>query len=137
MTKDTEKEILGKYSIIAVVGASPDPERYSNTVMRYLMEHGFHVIPVNPTVENVLGLKSYPDLISVPEKIEIVDVFRAPDKVMPTVDEAIRVGAKALWLQEGVVNKEAAAKARKAGLSVVMDRCIAKAHAALLGERQW
>ena len=129
----TEEEILKKYHTIAIVGASPDPERYSNSVMRYLRRNGYRVIPVNPTVEKVLGLKSYPDLASVPAKIEIVDVFRAPDKVMPTVDEAIAIGAKVLWLQEGVVNEAAAAKARKAGLVVVMDRCIMKAHAVMPG----
>ena len=128
----TEEEILKKYHTIAVVGASPDPERYSNTVMRYLRRNGYRVIPVNPTIDKVLGLKSYPDLLSVPEKVEIVDVFRAPEKVMPTVDEAIAIGAKVLWFQEGVVNEEAAAKARQAGLVVVMDRCIAKSHAALI-----
>ncbi len=127
----TEEEILKKYHTIAIVGASPDPERYSHTVMRYLRDHGYKVIPVNPTVPKVLGLKSYPNLTSVPEKIDIVDVFRAPEKVMPTIDEAIAIGAKVLWLQEGVVNKAAAERAKKAGLVVVMDRCIMKAHMAM------
>jgi len=135
MKAEEEEEIFKKYHTIAVVGASPDPERHSNAVMGYLKDNGYRVIPVNPTVEKVLGLKSYPDLRSVPGKIDIVDVFRAPDRVMPTVEEAIAVGAKVLWLQEGVINEAAAAKARQAGLVVVMDRCIAKAHAAIAGKK--
>jgi hypothetical protein len=135
MTARIEQEVLKKYHTIAVVGASSDPERHSNAVMRYLRDNGYQAIPVNPTVDKVLGLKSYPDLASVPENIEIVDVFRAPDKVMPTVDEAISIGAKVLWLQEGVINEAAAAKARQAGLTVIMDRCIAKAHAALAARK--
>ncbi|MEL7561917.1 CoA-binding protein [Dehalogenimonas sp. 4OHTPN] len=126
-----EKELLTNSRTIAVVGASPDPQRHSNAVMGYLIASGYRVIPINPTVESVLGRKSYPDLNSVPYKIDIVNVFRAPDKVMPTIEEAIKAGAGALWLQEGVVNEEAAARARQAGLPVVMDRCIAKVHATI------
>ncbi len=131
--KKIEKEVLSKYKTVAVVGASPDPQRHSNAVMAYLIAAGYKVYPVNPTVPEVLGRKTYPDLKSVPQPVEIVDVFRAPDKVLPTVDEAIGVGAKVLWLQEGVVNEEAADKAKTAGMTVVMDRCIAKVHGALTG----
>ena len=130
-----EKEILSRYKTIAVVGASPDPQRHSNAVMAYLIGTGYKVIPINPNVESVLGRKTYPDLPSVPDKIEVVNVFRAPDKVMPTVDEAIAVGAKVLWLQEGVINEEAAEKARQAGMTVIMDKCIAKAHAVFTGAK--
>ena len=133
--KKNEKEILLKYKTIAVVGASPDPQRHSNAVMAYLIGTGYKVIPINPNAETVLGRKSYTDLGAVPETIDIVDVFRAPDKVMPTVDEAIAVGAKVLWFQEGVINEEAAERARQAGLIVVMDKCIARAHAALTGAK--
>jgi uncharacterized protein len=128
-----EKEILSKYKTIAVVGASPDPQRHSNAVMAYMIGTGYKAIPINPTVESVLGRKTYPDLLSVPEKIEVVNVFRASDKVMPTVDEAIAVGAKVLWLQEDVINEVAAEKARKAGMFVVMDRCMLKEHRAWFG----
>ncbi len=134
-TTKIEKEVVTKFRNVAVVGASPDPERHSNAVMAYLIAAGYKVYPVNPTVPEVLGRKSYPDLKSVPPPVEIVDVFRAPDKIMPTVDEAIAIGAKILWLQEGVINEAAAEKAREAGLIVIMDRCIAKVHAAISGQR--
>ncbi|MEN8614837.1 CoA-binding protein [Dehalogenimonas sp. THU2] len=132
---NVEKEILTRYRNIAIVGASPDPERHSNKVFAYLRDNNYWVVPVNPTVDKVLERQSYPDLASVPGPIEVVNVFRASDKVMPIVDEAIAVGAKVLWLQEGVINEAAAAKAREAGLTVIMDRCIAKAHAAMAGKK--
>ncbi|AKG53923.1 succinyl-CoA synthetase alpha subunit-like protein [Dehalogenimonas sp. WBC-2] len=130
-----EQQILQQYRNIAVVGASANPDRPSNAVMKYLIESGYSVIPVNPTVDEVLEQKSYPDLLSVTQPVDIVDVFRASDKVMPIVDEAIAIGAKVLWLQESVVNEAAAEKARQAGLFVVMDRCIAKAHAAMTAKK--
>jgi predicted CoA-binding protein len=92
------------------------------------MKHGYHVMPVNPNVQDILGKTSYPDLKSIPEKVEVVDIFRRSEDVMPIVDAAIEIGAKVVWMQEGVINGEAAAKARDAGLLVVMDRCMRKEH---------
>lgn len=110
------------------MGASPNPERPSHRVASYLIEQGYHVIPVNPNAQQILGKPSYPNLSSVPETIEIVDIFRRSEEVMPIVEEAIKIGAKVVWMQEGIVNEEAAAKARDAGLLVVMDKCMLKEH---------
>ena len=131
-----EAKILKEYRTVAIVGASASPGRPSYRVFSYLAEQGYHVIPVNPTVKEILGKTSYPDLISIPEKVEVVDIFRKSEEVMPVVDEAIKIGAKAVWMQEGVINKEAAAKARDAGLLVVMDRCMRKEHRKLKGGAQ-
>ncbi len=117
----TIEEILRESKTIAVVGLSPKPERDSHRVAANLKKYGYKVIPVNPTVQEVLGEKSYPDLVSIPEKIDLVDVFRRSEEVGPVVDEAIKVGAKVVWMQDGVVNEAAAEKARKAGLEVVMN----------------
>ena len=127
-----EEKILNDYHTIAIVGASPNPERPSHRVASYLVEHGYNVIPVNPTAQQILDKTCYPDLSSVPEKVEVVDIFRRSEDVMPIVEEAIRVGAKAVWMQEGVINEEAASRARDAGLLVVMDKCMLKEHCALL-----
>lgn len=121
----TISAILGMKSI-AVVGLSDNPERPSFRVAKYLMESGYEIIPVNPGISEWMGKKSYPDLPSVLQKIDVVDVFRKPDAVPEIAKQAIAVGAKALWLQEGVVHGEAAAEAEKAGLLVVMDRCLMK-----------
>ena len=123
-----EERILREYRTVAVVGISPDSERPSHSVASYLSEHGYNVIPVNPRVKQVLSKVSYPDLSSIPEPVEVVDIFRRSEDVMPVVDEAIKIGAKVVWMQEGVVNEEAAAKARDAGLLVVMDKCMRKEH---------
>ncbi len=123
-----EARILNECNSIAVVGASSNPERASYQVISYLMEHGYEVHPVNPNAREILGKPSYPDLSSIPEKVEVVDIFRRSEEVMPIVEAAIKIGAKAVWMQEGVINEEAAAKARDAGLLVVMDRCIREAH---------
>jgi len=122
------EKILNNYRTVAIVGASPNPERASYKVASYLMEHGYHVIPVNPRAPIVLGKTSYPDLSSIPEKVEVVDIFRKSREVMPIVEEAIKIGAKAVWMQEGVINEKAAAKVRDAGLLVVMDKCMLKEH---------
>ena len=129
-----EEEILNKYKTIAVVGASPDPERPSYRVAKYLDEQGYKVIPVNPAVKEVMGKISYPTLSSIPGKVEVVDIFRQSEEVMPVVEEAIKIGAKAVWMQEGVINEEAANKARGAGLMVVMDKCMLKEHRRLTGK---
>jgi len=118
------RDILRRYRTIAVVGATNDTEKPSGFVPAYLMEHGFRVIPVNPTETDVLGEKSYPDLASVPAVIEVVNIFRRSEDVPPIVDEAIRIGAKAVWMQQGIRHREAAKRARDAGLDVVMDRCM-------------
>ena len=123
-----EATILKNYHIIAMVGLSPDPNRPSHRVAKYLINHGYRVIPVNPDTQEILGTRSYSDMSSIPEPIEIVDIFRRSEEVMPIVDEAIKIGAKVVWMQEGVINEEAALKAQDAGLLVVMDRCMLKEH---------
>jgi len=114
--------------VIALVGASSRPERPSHTVMRQLLEWGYRVVPVNPNKRSVLGETCHPDLLSVPWRIGLVDVFRRSDATPPIAREAVEVGARTLWLQVGVVNEEAAQIARAAGLIVVMDRCTAIEH---------
>ena len=123
-----EATILNKYHSVAVVGASSNPKRPSCKVISYLARHGYHVIPVNPRAQQILRRTSYPDLSSIPEPVEVVDIFRVSEEIMPIVDEAIKIGAKVVWMQEGVINEEAAAKARDAGLLVVMDKCMRKEH---------
>ncbi|GAW93731.1 CoA-binding protein [Calderihabitans maritimus] len=121
---------FNRFKTIAVVGLSAKEDRPSYQVAKYLQEEGFRVIPVNPTVDQVLGEKSYSSLLDIPADIEvdIVDIFRKPEAVGPIVEEAITRGAKMVWMQEGVVNEEAARKARENGLEVVMDKCIMKEH---------
>lgn len=126
-----EREILEKYRNIAIVGLSPHAEKDSYRVGNYLIEHGYNVIPVNPTATEILGKKSYPDLSSIPEKVEVVDIFRKSEDVVPVVKEAIKIGARVVWMQLGVINEDAAQMAREAGLSVVMDRCMKKMHESL------
>ncbi|HEX7892706.1 MAG TPA: CoA-binding protein [Terriglobales bacterium] len=120
--------MLTRARTIAVVGLSDSPLRPSHGVSAYMQSHGYRIIPVNPSVEEVLGEKSYPSLRDVPEKIDIVNIFRRPEFVEEIVDEAIQLGIPAVWMQEEVINEKAAEKARKAGLFVVMDRCILKEH---------
>ena len=127
----TEEKILNTYRTVAVVGLSPKPERPSNRVANYLKEQGYRVIPVNTYATEILGETCYPDLSSIPEPVDVVDIFRRPEAVPPIVEEAIEIGAKAVWMQEGVINEEAAARAKEAGLLVVMDRCMLKEHGKL------
>jgi uncharacterized protein len=127
------ERILGELHTIAVVGLSNKPDRASYDVARYLQSKGYKIIPVNPMLTEVLGEKSYQTLLSVPEKIDIVDIFRKSDEVEPVVDEAIKIGAKIVWMQLGVVNERAAQKAKAAGLEVVMDRCLKHEHYLLNG----
>ncbi len=127
-SSETIRRILDECRTIAVVGLSSKPSRASNSVSSYMRQHGYRVIPVNPNEEKVFGEKSYPALSDVPEKIDLVDIFRRSEDAGEAVDEAIRVGAKAVWLQEGVVDTAAAQRALDAGLLVVMDRCWLKEH---------
>jgi predicted CoA-binding protein len=131
----TVEEILNKSQTVAVVGLSANPERPSHIVASYLKEKGYKIIPVNPGEKTVLGEISYPDLTSIPEKVDVVDIFRRSEDVPAIVREAIKTGAKSVWMQEGVTNKEAAAEARKAGLKVVMDKCMRKEHIKLHGNK--
>ena len=128
-----EAEILRKYRTVAVVGVSSREDRPSYRVARYLKEHGYRIIPVNPCETEVLGERCYPDLCSLPGPVDVVDVFRQPKYVPRVVVEAIRIGAKAIWMQEGIVHEAAARRARKAGLEVVMDRCMMAEHRRLSG----
>jgi predicted CoA-binding protein len=122
------KDILLAVNTIASVGVSSNPDKESYRVVSYFKGQGYRIIPVNPTAAEILDEKAYPDLSSVPEKVDLVQVFRKPEDVPPVVEEAIKVGAKVVWMQEGIVNEEAAQKAREAGLQVVMDACMRAAH---------
>jgi len=122
---DDMSEILTGSHTVAVVGLSNDRFRPSHGVARYLQEEGYQIIPVNPKEQEILGERCYPDLASIPGSVDVVDVFRKSDFVPEIVDQAIRIGARAVWLQLGVWNVEAGERARKAGLKVVMNRCMA------------
>jgi predicted CoA-binding protein len=130
-SNDVLKELLTSAKTIAMVGASSNPDRPSNGIMRKLQNVGYHVIPVNPNETAVLGERAYPSLGEVPERIDIVDVFRRAEFTPAIADDAVKVGARALWLQAGVVNDAAAVKAEAGGLLVVMDACIGVMHAVL------
>ncbi len=122
-------KLLKASRVVAVVGLSSRPDRPSYSVAQYLQSSGYRIIPVNPAETEVLGERAYATLEEVPDKIDIVDIFRRPEFANEIVQSAIRVGAKAVWMQEGVVNEFAAESARKTGLVVVMDRCMHKEHA--------
>jgi len=122
------QKLLTEARTIAVVGLSDNPARPSYDVASFLQKKGYRIIPVNPKLESVLGEKSYPDLLSFPEKIDIVDIFRRSEDVGPIIDEAISAGAGAVWMQLGVINDEAARKASEAGLDVIMNLCIKIEH---------
>ncbi len=121
---DEIRALLKQVRTIAVVGLSPKQNRPSHVVAESLQCFGYHIIPVRPAVDSVLGEKAYADLRELPEKPDLVDVFRSPEHVGPLVDECIELGIQALWLQDGVINEEAALKAQQAGITVIMDRCI-------------
>jgi predicted CoA-binding protein len=127
---DVAARILREFRRVAVVGISDRPERDSYRVAAYLERAGYTIIPVNPNVREVLGRRCWPSLDAAPGPIEVVDVFRRSELVAPVVDAAIRVGAKAVWMQDGVVDEASAARARAAGLLIVMDRCMLRDHAA-------
>ena len=123
-----EEEILNTSRVIAVVGLSPKPDRPSNSVASYLKEKGYEIIPVNPKAKEILQETCYPDLGSITESIDVVDIFRRSEEVGPIVEKAIKIGAKSIWMQKGVINEEAATRAREAGLLVVMDKCMLIEH---------
>jgi signal transduction histidine kinase/predicted CoA-binding protein len=130
------RAILRDAKTVAVVGISDDPAKPANSVPAYLAAHGYRVIPVNPKLESVLGERAYPDLKSVAGRVDVVQVFRRADAVPPIVEDAIAIGAKVVWMQSGIVNEEAAERARQAGLKVVMDACMRATHLRLFGEAQ-
>ena len=132
--KEEIKEILAKCKNVAVVGISPREDRPSSGVASYLQSKGYRIIPVRPDGDTLLGERVYPSLTQIPKEIEIdvVDIFRRPEDVPPIVEEAIRRGAKVVWMQEGITNPEACARAENVGLKVVMDRCMKKEHQRLL-----
>ena len=134
LNNDVElKKILREAATIAVIGASPKPWRDSRSIMEYLLSHGYTVIPVNPSYHSVLDRECYPSLRDISASVDIVDVFRNPSEVLPIVDDAIAINAPTLWMQPGVTNEDAAARAHLAGMNVVMDRCIAVEHRHLIG----
>jgi predicted CoA-binding protein len=127
-TTDSITELLKRSKTIAVVGLSDSPFRASHGVSAYMQAQGYRIVPVNPNIDNALGENSYPSLLDVKEKIDILDVFRRSEYVPDLVDQAIQLKVPVIWMQEGVVHEGAAEKARKAGITVIMDRCILKEH---------
>jgi len=128
ITTDSITDLLKKSKTIAVVGLSDSPFRASHGVSAYMQAQGYKIVPVNPTIESALGENSYPSLLDVKEKIDIVDVFRRSEFVPDLVDQAIQLKVPVIWMQEGVVHEAAAEKARQAGITVIMDKCILKEH---------
>jgi predicted CoA-binding protein len=144
LSQDDVKEILTKYKIVAIVGLSRDPSKDSYRVGDYLKNHGFHIIPINPTADEILGMKSYRSLLDMPaaiqKTIEIVDIFRPSAEVIPIVEQAIHLKKLydvpyVIWMQLGIINEEATEKARKAGLAVVMNKCMMQQHKQIFGRR--
>ena len=126
------RQVLKDSKTIAVVGLSPKPHRPSHQVASYLMEAGYTIIPVNPGQDAILGQTCYPNLRAIPAQVDMVDIFRRTEEVLPIVEDAIGINAKFIWMQEGIVNEKAAAKAEAAGLTVIMDRCTKIDHMNLL-----
>jgi len=131
------RTILSTTKTIAIVGLSPKSERPSYFVGSYLQSEGYRVIPVNPTATEILGEKSYPDLLSIPEPVDLVDVFRKPEDCLQVAKQAVQIGAKTLWLQLRIVNFEAARIAEEGGLRVIMDRCMKIEHGRYSGSLHW
>ncbi len=131
------REIISSMRTIAIVGLSDKSDRDSNRVGAYLKEHGYKIIPVNPAKREILGERSYPDLASVPEKIDVVDIFRSVDAIPRIVDEAIAVGAGSVWMQLGLAHREAAEKARSVGLKVVQSKCLKIEHSRMKGKPEF
>ena len=135
MTNEELKQILLSTRTIAAVGLSSNPEKESYAIVEYLQQQGYRIIPVNPTAAEILGEKTYPDLESIPEKVDVVQLFRKSEDVPPFVDSAIAIGAKVVWMQVGIENEEAARKAESAGLTVVMNACMRVMHRMLIGPK--
>ena len=133
----TLRGILKENHVIAMVGLSANWYRPSYFAAKYMLDHGYRVIPVNPSYQEVLGQKCFASLRDIPDKVDMVDCFRRSEEIMPLADDAIAIGAKALWMQIGVNNAAAAEKARNAGLDVVMDRCVKIEYARLFGGLNW
>ena len=129
---ELKKDLLRNIKIIAVVGLSPTEEKPSNVVAKYLKNAGYRVIPVNPQYEEILGEKSYPALSDIPERVDVVDIFMRADKVLPVVEEAVKLRPRCIWLQLGIVSVEAKRVAEAHGIMFVMDACIKKEHERLL-----
>ena len=129
-----ESDILKSSHVVAIVGLSAKPEKPSCRVADYLRNHGYKIIPVNPAEKELMGTTCYPDLTSIPEPVDVVDIFRRSEDTGPIVDEAIKIKARVVWMQEGVSNEAAAQKARQAGLKVVMNKCMKKEHTRLQEE---
>jgi len=127
------RRILTDYKRVAMIGLSDDWSRPSNFAAKYLLDHGFEVIPVNPKYPEILGQKCYSDLRDIPQPVDIVDLFQRVERIPPFVDQAIEIGAKVVWMQLGIIHQEAAQKARDAGLEVVMNRCMKIEYARLFG----
>jgi len=134
-TDEMIRQILKTTRTIASVGLSANPTKPSYGIGLYLKNHGYDLIPVNPSADEIFGLKVYPDLISIPRPVDVVQVFRPSSEVPPVVDQAIQIGAKVVWMQVGISNPEAAETARAAGLMVVMDHCMREEHIRLYGHR--
>jgi len=128
----TIRRILKDSKTIAVVGLSPKPHRPSHRVASYLMEVGYTIIPVNPGQDSILGQTCYPNLRAIPVPVDLADIFRRPEEILPIVEDAIAIGARFIWMQEGIINEEAATKAEAAGITVIMDRCTKIDHMNLL-----
>jgi len=134
MNDDNEmKEILLSARTVASVGMSASDEKESYWIVFFLKQMGYRMIPVNPKADKIFGEKAYPSLLDIPDKIDVVQVFRKPEDVPPVVDDAIKIGAKVVWMQLGISNEEAAKKAREAGLKVVMDACMRATYHRLIG----
>ena len=129
------KELYQSIKTIASVGLSSNPEKESFWITHYLQEQGYRIIPVNPTAKEIHGEKVYADLTAIPDKVDVVQLFRPSEDVPPFVEQAVQIGAKVVWMQEGISNPEAAKKAEAAGLLVVMNRCMRKEHMRLFGSR--
>jgi predicted CoA-binding protein len=128
-----EQEILDSCHVVAIVGISSDEDRPSNHVASYLQMNGYRIIPVNSQETAVLGETCYPDLLSIPDKVDVVDIFRRSESVPAIIDEAIKIDARAVWMQEGVINQAAAQKAARSGLEVVQNKCMRKEHIRIYG----
>jgi predicted CoA-binding protein len=135
LTDEDLKTILTNAKTIAVVGLSENPSRDSNGVASYLKKNGYRIIPVNPSVDEILGEKSYPDLLSIKDTVDVVDVFRQPQFLPEIAEQAVKIKAKVLWMQLGAQNEEAANIARKAGLTVVQDNCMMAEHSRLIANK--